>query len=116
MKKTDSVFGFARAPSPPYCAVIFSAVRAEDEGGAEYEKTSARMRELAGRQEGFLGMESAGGLDGLEITVSYWRDSECARRWKENAEHLRAQRRGREKFYRAYRVRVCKVEREYGRG
>ena len=114
MKKTDSVFGFARAPSPPYCAVIFSAVRAADDG-AEYEKTSARMRELAAEQEGFLGMESARNPDGFGMTISYWRDSDCARKWKENAEHLQAQRQGREKFYRAYRVRICKVEREYGR-
>ena len=105
---------FAQTPSPPCCAVIFSGLRAEDDG-AEYDKTAARMRELAAQQDGFLGMESARDPDGFGITVSYWRDAECARKWKQNAEHLEAQRLGREKFYRAYRARICAVEREYGR-
>ena len=103
----------ARTPNPPYCAVIFTGLRAEDDG-ADYERTAARMRELAAEQEGFLGMESARDADGFGMTISYWRDYECARKWKQNAEHLRAQKMGREKFYRAYRVRVCAVEREYG--
>ena len=104
----------AQTPPPPYCAVIFTAQRAEDDGAA-YEKTAARMRELAAKQEGFLGMESARDPDGFGMTVSYWRNRECARRWKRNAEHLEAQRLGREQFYRASRARICAVERDYGR-
>ena len=106
-------FRIARTPSPPYCAVIFTAQRAGDDAAA-YEKTAARMRELAARREGFLGMESARDPDGFGMTISYWRDAECARAWKLDAEHLEAQRLGRERFYRAYRIRICAVEREYG--
>ena len=106
---------FAKTPPPPYCAVIFTNTRARDDG-AEYEKTAARMRELAAKQDGFLGMESARDAEGFGMTVSYWRDAECAGKWKKNAEHLQAQQLGREKFYRAYRARICTVEREYGRG
>ncbi len=36
------------------------------------------------------------------------------RSWKKNSEHLFAQKEGRGKWYSAYRVRICKVERDYG--
>ncbi|ABC82886.1 antibiotic biosynthesis monooxygenase family protein, partial [Anaeromyxobacter dehalogenans] len=71
------------------------------------------MEALARVQPGFLGVESARGADGLGITVAYWRDEDAIRRWRELADHRAAQRAGRERWYRAYRVRVCRVEREY---
>jgi heme-degrading monooxygenase HmoA len=73
---------------------------------------SARMDELAARQPGYLGMESA--RDGLGITVSYWVDEASARAWKQVAEHLVAQQRGREVWYADYRVRIAVVQRDYG--
>jgi len=98
----------ATTPRPPYFAVIFTSTRTEvDEG---YEATAARMAELGSRQPGFLGLESARDADGLGVTVSYWRTLEDVARWKAVAEHLAAQRLGREKWYRAYTLRVAKVE------
>jgi heme-degrading monooxygenase HmoA len=47
------------------------------------------------------------------ITVSYWTDTQAASRWKQVAEHLVAQRQGREVWYTDYRVRIATVEREY---
>ena len=70
------------------------------------------MEELAREQPGYLGIESARG--GVGITVSYWVDAEAARAWKAVAEHRGAQRLGRAQWYRAYRVRIATVEREYG--
>jgi heme-degrading monooxygenase HmoA len=100
----------AQTPQPPYTAVIFTSLRTEGENG--YGRMSARMEALAEKQPGFLGMESA--RDGLGITVSYWRDEAAARAWKEVAEHLIAQRRGREVWYADYQVRVATVTRSYG--
>ena len=58
--------GFARLPSPPYVAVIFSSRRgAHDDVG--YQATAARMLELARQQPGFLGEESTRGADGFGI-------------------------------------------------
>jgi heme-degrading monooxygenase HmoA len=48
--------------------------------------------------------------------VSYWESSEAIAAWKRNAEHLQAQRLGRERWYHAFRIRICRVEREYGKG
>ena len=69
------------------------------------------MVELAARQPGFLGVESA--REELGITVSYWESLDAIRQWKAHAEHLVAQKLGREKWYRAYKTRICLVERDY---
>jgi heme-degrading monooxygenase HmoA len=100
----------ADTPDPPYTAVVFTAVAGSDPAG--YLDTAMRMLEMAQQQPGFLGVESSAGPP--EITVSYWATDEHARAWKAVAEHLDAQRRGQEQWYTDYRVRVCRVERDYG--
>ncbi|MFG6179552.1 antibiotic biosynthesis monooxygenase family protein [Halomonas sp. THAF12] len=100
----------AETPAPPYYAVIFSSLRSEVDAG--YAAMAERMMALAAEQPGFLGVESA--REGLGITVSYWSDLEAVRRWKAQAEHREAQRMGRERWYSRYRVRIARVEREYG--
>ncbi|WP_442958040.1 antibiotic biosynthesis monooxygenase family protein [Phenylobacterium sp.] len=80
----------ASTPKPPYYAVIFTAVRAGDD--PDYAQTAARMVGLAVQQPGFLGVEHAGDTSG--ITVSYWKDLDSIRAWKQHAEHIEAQRRG----------------------
>jgi len=50
----------------------------------------------------------------LGITVSYWESLDAIRQWKKHAEHQEAQRLGRQEWYASFRVRVAKVEREYG--
>lgn len=100
----------AKTPEPPYYAVIFSSHRTDHDDG--YSAMAERMIGLASHQPGFLGMESA--REGLGITVSYWESMEAIRNWKKNAEHLQAQRLGRDRWYSDFRVRIAKVEREYG--
>lgn len=99
----------ARTPRPPYYAVIFTSIRTKDDDDG-YGAMADRMVELGSRQPGFLGIESARGADGLGITVSYWRSTEDAARWKQVAEHLVAQRLGREQWYQSYTLRIAKVE------
>jgi heme-degrading monooxygenase HmoA len=102
----------ASTPQPPYTAVIFSSVRTpHDDVG--YAETAQEMERLAAQQPGYLGIESARG-EGFGITVSYWATAADARAWKAVAEHRVAQQRGRDAWYRSYRVRVATVEREYG--
>ncbi|MDH3400970.1 MAG: antibiotic biosynthesis monooxygenase [Chromatiales bacterium] len=102
----------ATTPEPPYYAVIFASVRQESDESA-YQRTAARMLELAASQPGFLGVDSARS-DGLGITVSYWQDEEAIKAWKHQVEHTQARRMGREKWYREYSLRVARVERTYG--
>lgn len=100
----------ARTPNPPYYAVIFTSKRSDEDN--DYQHTAERMLELASKQAGFLGFETA--REDIGITVSYWADEASIRAWKANVEHLAAQQRGKQDWYRWYRVRVCRVEREYG--
>lgn len=102
----------AETPDPPYTAVIFTSLRTDGDE-AEYARTSEAMEQLAAEQPGYLGLESA--REQLGITVSYWRTADDARAWKRVAEHRTAQQRGREQWYRAYRIRVATVERDYPR-
>jgi heme-degrading monooxygenase HmoA len=71
-----------------------------------------KMDDLAKQQPGFLGIESARSETG--ITVSYWKDLESIKLWKQNADHVLAQQKGITDWYSRYQVRICKVEREYG--
>jgi heme-degrading monooxygenase HmoA len=98
-------------PDPPYYAVIFTSLRREapDDG---YPEVAARMEELAREQPGFLGVESARGSDGLGITVSYWATLAAVTAWSRHAEHVLAQKRGRDEWYTWYALRICRVERE----
>jgi hypothetical protein len=47
------------------------------------------------------------------MTVSYWESTEAITRWKIHAEHLVAQHLGRERWYRGFELRVCRVERAH---
>ena len=100
----------AETPAPPYVAVIFTSVRTDGDDG--YAAMAATIERLAREQPGYLGIEAA--REGVGITVSYWRDEASAKAWKEVGAHLVAQRRGREAWYRDYRVRIAHVTRDYG--
>mgnify|MGYP000900614215 CR=1 FL=1 len=97
-------------PKPPYFAVIFTSTRTEGDKG--YEKIADRMLELAKQQPGFLGAEFA--REDVGITVSYWEDLDSIKNWKANSEHLKAQKTGRKLWYDSFKVRISKVERDYG--
>ena len=101
---------FAQTPEPPYYAVIFSSIRTEVDKG--YAAMADAMHKLAQEQPGFLGMESA--RNELGIAVSYWRDPESIQNWKENTRHQLAQQQGKASWYKHYKVRIAKVERDYG--
>lgn len=100
----------AQTPEPPYYAAIFTSVRTEGDHG--YAEMANKMNELAARQPGFLGVESA--REELGITVSYWVDLDSIKAWKADLEHSEAQALGHRKWYSSFQVRICKVERDYG--
>jgi len=100
----------ANTPEPPYYAVIFTSINTENV--ENYSEMAQRMVDLAAVQSGFLGVESA--RNEVGITVSYWKDLESIKNWKENAEHTLAREQGRKKWYQAYKTRIALVERDYG--
>jgi heme-degrading monooxygenase HmoA len=92
-----------------YYAVIFTSKRTEDDNG--YAEMSQLMDTLAKQQVGYLGINSA--RNDVGITVSYWKDLEAIKNWKQQTDHLLAQKKGRTDWYNWYNVKICKVEREY---
>lgn len=100
---------FAGTPEPPYFAVIFTSQRTEVDHG--YDAMADRMVELATKQPGFLGVESARDAQGFGITVSYWSSLEAIAAWRIHAEHRVAQETGRKQWYAHFTTRVARVER-----
>ncbi|PIP80890.1 MAG: antibiotic biosynthesis monooxygenase, partial [Gammaproteobacteria bacterium CG22_combo_CG10-13_8_21_14_all_40_8] len=98
-----------QTPKPPYFAVIFTSVRTEGDNG--YPEAAEQMLLLASEQPGFLGFESA--RQEIGISVSYWSSLEAIAAWKQNFAHRQVQAKAKN-WYKAFRVRVSRVEREYG--
>ncbi len=99
----------ATTPKPPYYSVIFTSNRTKGDNG--YSKMADKMVELASKQPGFIGIESAREVVG--ITVSYWTDLNSIKKWKKNIEHLNAQKLGKELWYSSFKVRIAKIEQDY---
>lgn len=100
---------FAQTPAPPYYAVIFTSILTNTPDG--YDAMATKMLNLAQNQNGFLGYETS--RTEIGITVSYWESLEAIHLWKQNFEHLKAQKFGKEQWYQQYHIRIAKVERDY---
>lgn len=103
---------FRNAPRPPYYAVIFSAQISGHDSKA-YRDMGSRLLDLAREQPGFLGYEDFGAGPDNSFNASYWESLEAIRAWKQHADHLPAQLKGKEMWYQWYEVRIARVERAY---
>ena len=95
-------------------AVIFRSTRTLDHAEL-YQEWSERMEAAVRQVDGYgshVGFRDPVTRQG--VTVSYFESEEAITRWRELAEHLTAQRLGRESFYEDYRVEVARIERSYG--
>ncbi len=93
----------------PYYAVIFTSTQTTDLEG--YGAMAEAMEQLAKKQPGYIGFESA--RNEVGIAISYWESLEAIKNWKEQLSHQKVQDLGKSKWYSWYKVRICKVEREY---
>jgi heme-degrading monooxygenase HmoA len=94
-----------------YYAVIFTSTKKETADEDGYETMAKKMEELAMQMPGYISHESA--RNEIGITISYWESLEAIKNWKQQSDHLLAQKLGKEIFYSNYKVRICKVEKEY---
>src|SRR5271169_5532327 len=95
--------------------VIFEV---EPEAGREqdYLDTAARLRPQLEKIDGFISIERFKSLsqEGKILSLSVWRDEEAVVRWRQQEQHQAAQRAGRDRIFRDYRIRVAAVVRDYG--
>jgi heme-degrading monooxygenase HmoA len=96
-------------------AVIFEVTPKAD-GKDAYLDLAAELKPSVERIDGFLGIERFESLStpGKLLSLSWWRDEEAVKRWRELPQHRAAQKAGREELFASYRLRVAHVVRDYG--
>jgi heme-degrading monooxygenase HmoA len=96
-------------------AVIFEAQPRPGQTDA-YLDAAATLRPLLGEIDGFISIERFESLTqpGKILSLSYWRDEEAVRQWRNVEAHRRIQAAGRELIFADYRLCVAEVIRDYG--
>ena len=96
-------------------AVIFEGI-AQDDRKEAYLDIAASLRPLLEKIDGFLSIERFQSLTtpGKVLSLSFWRDEEAVRQWRNLEPHREAQRAGRQSIFQDYRLRVAHVLRDYG--
>ena len=97
-------------------AVIFEVWPADAERREQYLDIAASLREDLSRIDGFISIERFQSLvepDKL-LSLSFWRDEEAVRAWRNLPSHRIAQTKGRSGVFEDYRLRVASVVRDYG--
>jgi heme-degrading monooxygenase HmoA len=96
-------------------AVIFE-VEPDPAHRQDYLDTAAALRAELEAIDGFMSVERFESLTqpGKLLSLSFWRDEDAVRRWRNLASHRDAQRKGRQGVFRDYRLRVAEVVRDYG--
>jgi heme-degrading monooxygenase HmoA len=81
-----------------------------------YLDLAAQLRPVLEKMDGFLSVERFESLTtpGKMLSLSFWRDEEAVKAWRELPEHRGAQKRGRGSIFQDYRLRVAAVVRDYG--
>lgn len=97
-------------------AVIFEV---EPRAGRKdaYLETAAALRPLLAQIDGFISVERFESLTqpGKILSLSFWRDEDAVKRWRELEQHRKAQAAGRGDMFANYRLRVASVLRDYGK-
>ena len=96
-------------------AVIFEVIPYESHRTA-YLNTAAALRPHLEKIDGFISVERFESLTqpGKILSLSFWRDEEAVKQWRNLEVHRRAQENGRKSFFENYRLRVASVMRDYG--
>jgi len=82
----------------------------------EYLDIAASLRPELEKLDGFISIERFGSLvtEGKILSLSFWRDEDAVKRWRNVEQHRLAQARGRADVFADYRLRVAEVVRDYG--
>jgi heme-degrading monooxygenase HmoA len=82
----------------------------------DYLNAAERLRPLLAGIDGFLSIERFESLSepGRLLSMSYWRDEDAVRQWRNTEAHRGVQDAGRREIFADYRLRVAQVLRDYG--
>src|SRR5436190_11853973 len=96
-------------------AVIFEVTPAPGRM-QEYLDLAAALKPELEKIDGFVSIERFASLvnEGKIVSLSFWRDEEAVKRWRNLEQHRIVQARGRAGVFADYRLRVASVIRDYG--
>lgn len=96
-------------------AVIFELEAAPGEQD-RYLALAAELRPLLEQVDGFISIERFQSLShpGKLLSLSFWRDEDSVRSWRNIELHRAAQAEGRDHVFAGYRLRVGTIIRDYG--
>ena len=96
-------------------AVIFEFSAAEGRF-ADYKQLAEGLNEEVRNIDGFISIERFQSISNADkfVSLSFWRDEEAVRSWRNLRKHREAQAKGRGGIFSGYRLRVCEVLRDYG--
>jgi len=96
-------------------AVIFEVEPAAGKRDA-YLGIAAQLRPLLDGIDGFISIERFQSLadPNRVLSLSFWRDEEAVKAWRNTEEHRQAQQAGRGGIFAGYRLRIAHVVRDYG--
>lgn len=97
-------------------AVIFEVWPADDERREQYLDIAASLRADLVKIDGFISIERFQSLVEPEklLSLSFWRDEEAVKQWRNLPNHRIAQAKGRGGVFENYRLRIAEVSRDYG--
>lgn len=96
-------------------AVIFEVEPADGERDT-YLGIAAGLKPLLETMDGFISVERFQSLadPARVLSLSFWRDEEAVKGWRNTEGHRQAQRAGRGGVFAGYRLRIAHVVRDYG--
>ena len=96
-------------------AVIFEFTPAEGRF-ADYKALAEGLNDEVRGFDGFISIERFQSISdgGKFVSLSFWRDEEAVRAWRNVMQHREAQKQGRAGIFKSYRLRIASVVRDYG--
>lgn len=96
-------------------AVIFE-VSPHPHAKDDYLAIAAGLAPILSTMDGFISIERFQSLSqpGKILSLSFWRDEEAVKQWRNAEEHRTAQAQGRVGIFADYRLRIAAVVRDYG--
>lgn len=96
-------------------AVIFEVIPASGKKD-EYLSIAAELKPVLEKIGGFISVERFESINdpGKMLSLSFWKDEESIKQWRNTEMHRLAQSKGRESVFKDYRLRIADVSRDYG--
>jgi len=82
----------------------------------EYLEIAADLRPRLEKIDGFISVERFQSIaePGKMVSLSFFRDEDAVKAWRNTEEHRAAQKAGRSEVFSNYRLRIAEVARDYG--